>query len=202
MMNRSLVLVVAFALASCASAPENLFVPVSATAPGASSVDLLVATTRRAAANPGALYSGERGDGLSFANVVVSIPPERARQAGEIQWPKSSPGNPGTDFVATSVSRLDARATRAWLDAPGSVHLAVTWQRIRLWIRPGEREFFARRLREFAQYARSRSRRARDRHSRSFHGQRSRARNLASDGDPRSPHPGEDRRRDAGGARC
>src|SRR5271166_167013 len=120
MMNRSLVLVVAFALASCASAPENLFVPVSATAPGASSVDMLVATTRRAAANPGALYSGERGDGLSFANVVVSIPPERARQAGEIQWPKSSPGNPATDFVATSVSRLDARATRAWLDAHGS----------------------------------------------------------------------------------
>ena len=119
-MNRSLVLVVAFALASCASAPENLFVPVSATAPGASSVDLLVATTRRAAANPGALYSGERGDGLSFANVVVSIPPEPARQAGEIQWPKSSPGNPATDFVATSVSRLDARATRAWLDAHGS----------------------------------------------------------------------------------
>src|SRR5271166_5383143 len=118
-MKRSLVLVVAFAVGSCASAPQNLFVPVSVTASGTSAVDMLVATTRRAAANPGDLYSGERA-GLSFANVVVSIPPKRVREAGEIQLPRTSPGNPATDFVATSVSRLDARATRAWLDAHGS----------------------------------------------------------------------------------
>jgi esterase/lipase superfamily enzyme len=31
-----------------------------------------------------------------------------------------SPGNPATDFVTTSVSRLDARAARVWLDARGS----------------------------------------------------------------------------------
>jgi len=99
---------------------ETLFVPVAQTAPGASSVDMLVATTRRAAANPGELYSGERGDGLSFANIVVSVPPDRTREVGEIQWPKTSPGNPATDFVTTSVSRLDSRAARAWLDAHGS----------------------------------------------------------------------------------
>jgi esterase/lipase superfamily enzyme len=118
-MKRSLVLVVALAVGSCASTPKGLFVPVSAIAPGTSAVDMLVATTRRAAGDPGDLYSGERA-GLSFANVVVSIPPERAREAGEIQWPRTPPGNPATDFVATSVSRLDARATRAWLDAHGS----------------------------------------------------------------------------------
>ena len=76
---------------------------------------MLVATTRRPAANPGELYSGERG-GLSFANVVVSIPPDSARETGEIQWPKTSPGNPATDFVATGVSRLDSGATRTWLE--------------------------------------------------------------------------------------
>ena len=115
-MNRALALVVAFGLASCAGTPENLFVPVSATAPGASSVDMLVATTRRAAADPGEMYSGERGGALSFANVVVSIPPDSARKAGDIQWPRRSPGSPATDFVATKANRLDAKATRAWLD--------------------------------------------------------------------------------------
>ena len=117
--NRSLAVVVALGLGACANTPENLFVPVAQTAPGASSVDMLVATTRRVAANPGELYSGERGT-LSFANVVVSIPPDPKREAGEIQWPKTSPGNPATDFVTTSVSRLDSKATRAWLDARGS----------------------------------------------------------------------------------
>ena len=117
--NRSLAVVVALGLGACANTPENLFVPVAQTAPGASSVDMLVATTRRVAANPGELYSGERGT-LSFANVVVSIPPDPKHEAGEIQWPKTSPGNPATDFVTTSVSRLDSKATRAWLDARGS----------------------------------------------------------------------------------
>jgi esterase/lipase superfamily enzyme len=119
-MLRTLLLGAAFGLASCASPPEDLFVPVSATPPGASSVDLLVATTRRPAANPAVLYSGERGDALTFANVIVSIPPDSARVAGEIQWPSTSPGNPATDFVTTSVRRFDVKATRAWLDSHGS----------------------------------------------------------------------------------
>jgi esterase/lipase superfamily enzyme len=113
-------LAVAFGLGSCADVPENVFLPVAATAPGASSVDMLVATTRRSAENPGELYSGERGDGLSFADIAVSIPPDTAHKAGEVQWPKTIPGNPATDFVTTGVSRLDARATRAWLDSHGS----------------------------------------------------------------------------------
>lgn len=120
MLLRTCVLLFAFGLASCASTPEDLFVPVSATAPGASSVDLLVATTRRSAANPAELYSGERGEGLSFANVVVSIPPDSTRQPGDIDWPRTAPGNPATDFVATRVSRFDGKATRAWLDSHGS----------------------------------------------------------------------------------
>jgi esterase/lipase superfamily enzyme len=81
---------------------------------------MLVATTRRAVADPGKLFSGERGNGLSFANIIVSVPPDRTREAGEIQWPKTSPGNPATDFVTASVSRLDGRAARAWLDSHGS----------------------------------------------------------------------------------
>jgi len=106
-------------LASCAGGPENLFVPVAATAPGASSVDMLVATTRRPSSDPGEMYSGERG-ALGFANVVVSIPPDSARRAGEIQLPRTSPGDPATDFVTTKASRLDAKGAQAWLDSHGS----------------------------------------------------------------------------------
>ena len=110
-------LLFAFGLASCASTPENLFAPVSETASGGSAVDMLVATTRRSAENPGELYSGERGNALTFANVVVSIPPDSVRAAGEVNWPRTLPGNPATDFVTTKVSRLDLKAARAWLDS-------------------------------------------------------------------------------------
>jgi len=113
-------LLFAFGLASCASTPENLFVPVSETASGASAVDMFVATTRRTAENASELYSGERGNALTFANIVVSIPPDRVRTAGEVQWPTTLPGNPATDFVTTRVSRLDLKATRAWLDSHGT----------------------------------------------------------------------------------
>jgi esterase/lipase superfamily enzyme len=82
---------------------------------------MLVATTRRAAADPAELYSGERGGQLSFANIVVSIPPDSARAAGEVKWPSAPPGNPATDFVVTKASLLDAKATRSWLDSHGSV---------------------------------------------------------------------------------
>ena len=86
-----------------------MFVPVAQTVPGASSVDLLVATTRRAAPDPGELYSGERAAALSFANIVVSIPPDSARTPGDIELPSAPPGNPATDFVTTKVSRLDLK---------------------------------------------------------------------------------------------
>src|SRR5271157_723862 len=113
-------LLFAFGLASCASTPENLFVPVSETASGVSTVDMLVATTRRSAENLGELYSGERGNALTFANIVVSIPPDIVRTAGDVQWPTTTPGNPATDFVTTKVSRLDLKAVRTWLDSKGT----------------------------------------------------------------------------------
>jgi esterase/lipase superfamily enzyme len=117
---RTLGLVFALGLASCDSTPENLLLPVSGTAPGASAVDMLVATTRRWAADPGDLYSGERGGALTFANVVVSIPPDSVRAAGDVQWPSRPLGNPATDFVTAKVSRLDPEAARAWLDSRGT----------------------------------------------------------------------------------
>jgi esterase/lipase superfamily enzyme len=119
-MRKALCLIFAFGLTSCANTPENLFLPVSETVAGASAVDMLVATTRRSAKNPGELYSGERSSGLTFANIVVSVPPDSARTAGEVQWPQTLPGNPATDFVTTKVRRLDLDAARAWLDSTGT----------------------------------------------------------------------------------
>jgi esterase/lipase superfamily enzyme len=105
----------AFALAvglgACGGTPRGVLAPVADTVPGASRVEMMVATTRKGAADPGEMYSGDRGTGLSFAAITVSIPPESVRTPGSVQWPKSLPGNPATDFVtlkAEPVDRLEA----------------------------------------------------------------------------------------------
>jgi esterase/lipase superfamily enzyme len=91
------------ALASCSSRISGALTPVNVAAPGASRIDLLVATTRQQnTEKPNEMFTGERGDRLSFADVTISIPPAEARTIGEVQWPSSIPGNPSKDFVATS----------------------------------------------------------------------------------------------------
>jgi esterase/lipase superfamily enzyme len=88
----------ALCLAGCA-APKGLLVPVEARAPGASQVEMIVATTRKRADGDD-LFSGARGSPrLDFADIVVSIPPDSVRQVGEVQLPHEVPGNPATDFV-------------------------------------------------------------------------------------------------------
>ena len=49
------------ALPGCAERPKNVLVPVAETSPSASKVEMLVATTRSPAAQPGEMFSGERG---------------------------------------------------------------------------------------------------------------------------------------------
>ncbi|MDQ0473434.1 alpha/beta hydrolase [Labrys wisconsinensis] len=95
----SLVLSLCLCLAACATRPENVLQPVPAPVAGASRVDMLVMTTRKPAADPGELFSGERGTAVSLSNIVVSIPPDRNRKVGEIQWPARVPGDPATEFV-------------------------------------------------------------------------------------------------------
>ncbi len=100
--------VLAIALAGCAGRPSGNLIAVSASAPGASAVDMLVATTRAEDLSPpGIMFSGERGRGLAFADIVVSIPPDAASKVGEVQWPASVPGDPAHDFVTLRADRLD-----------------------------------------------------------------------------------------------
>ncbi len=106
----------ALLLAACASTPSGLLQPVAPIA-GTDKVDMLTATTRASSPEPGVLYNGERGRGVSFSNIVVSIPPDRA--AGTIQLPRTTPGNPATDFTVSSARTLNRPDLPRWFAAAG-----------------------------------------------------------------------------------
>ena len=78
---------------------------------------MIVATTRRRAADPGELYTGERGSGLTYTNIVVSIPPDRARKPGEVNLPARVPGDPATAFVARRVAQIGQADFDRWVRA-------------------------------------------------------------------------------------
>lgn len=103
-------------VAGCVSLPEGVLTPVQATVHGASQVDLLVATTRAPASNPGVLFSGERGQGLAVTEIRVSLPPAQNRQVGQVQWPKRLPPDPATDFATTAVKPVvSSNEAQRWL---------------------------------------------------------------------------------------
>ena len=85
--------------AGCSSRPYGTLV-AGTRAPDTGQVDLLVATTRAPVLEPpGVMFGGSRGQGLDFADIVVSIPPASARQPGDLPLPSSLPANPEHDFV-------------------------------------------------------------------------------------------------------
>ncbi|WP_144293044.1 alpha/beta hydrolase [Rhodoligotrophos appendicifer] len=92
-------------LAACAGRTTGSLQPVAA-APGASTVDILVATTRAASALPGELYSGERGSKLSLTDITVSIPPPGVHRVGQVEWPSRVPPNPAREFAALKIVPL------------------------------------------------------------------------------------------------
>jgi esterase/lipase superfamily enzyme len=107
----------ALLLFGCADRPEGNLIAVRETAPGASKVDMLVATTRAPVAEPpGVMFGGDRAIGLRFADIVVSIPPDAARKVGEVQWPSALPGDPAKDFVTLSAKPIELAQARADFD--------------------------------------------------------------------------------------
>ena len=106
----------AMLVAGCSSRPYGNLI-VGATGPGTSKVDMLVATTRAAvSAPPGVMFGGARGRGLDFADIVVSIPPDSQRKAGEVQWPSTPPGDPERNFVTLRAARLTLAEARGNFD--------------------------------------------------------------------------------------
>jgi len=63
------------------------------------------------------MFGGARGRGLNFADIVVSIPPDSARKAGDVEWPSSPPGDPQRDFVTLRADRLDLAQAKADFNA-------------------------------------------------------------------------------------
>jgi esterase/lipase superfamily enzyme len=109
-------MVLSVVLASCSSASSGLLAPVAAV-PGTDRVDMLVATTRAPSDEAGVLYSGNRGDGVSFSNIVISIP--REREVGTIQLPRAVPGNPATDFAVISAKPVAQADLGKWFRTAG-----------------------------------------------------------------------------------
>jgi esterase/lipase superfamily enzyme len=105
---------IALGLTACGG-PEGFLVPApsDAGAPGTTHIEMVVATTRERAESPAFLFGGGRAEDVSFADMIVSIPPDAHRKIGEVQYPRQLPGNPETDFVtlkAEVVSREQASA--------------------------------------------------------------------------------------------
>jgi esterase/lipase superfamily enzyme len=106
------------ACAACSGRPsQGVLTPVAATAEGTSRVRVLAATTRqRSTTDPGEMFNGERANDVSYASVVVSIPPDSARKIGAIQWPATLPGDPSREFVTVSADYIDKKAFIAAVD--------------------------------------------------------------------------------------
>lgn len=113
----SMVAVTALALLpACAGRPGGVLLPVAGAEQvvGTSRVDMLVATTRKSAADRGVLFSGERGEAVTYTDLAVSIPPDAIRRPGSVQWPRAVPGNPATDFVALRADPIERSKVPAW----------------------------------------------------------------------------------------
>jgi esterase/lipase superfamily enzyme len=67
------------------------------------------------------MFSSDSASEVSYARLVVSIPPDDARKIGSIQWPASPPGDPRHDFVTVSAERLDKPGFSAALSAVAKV---------------------------------------------------------------------------------
>jgi esterase/lipase superfamily enzyme len=91
------------ALGACGT-PRVLAINTTPSTEIAGKVEIFVATTREASAEP-VYFSGERGPKLAFARLDFTVP--RSHKPGELELPDSGPGDPAKHFTVTRVQRLD-----------------------------------------------------------------------------------------------
>lgn len=111
------VLCLLLGVAACGGRPHGVLVATHQTPPGVSTVDMLVATTRAPdETQPGEMFSGDRGAGLSFADITVSLPPDAYRKAGEVQWPEGDTVDPMRAFTTVEAKVMSKEAAIAAFD--------------------------------------------------------------------------------------
>ena len=101
------------ALSGCAGRPSGVLIPVPDDVPGTTRVNMVVTTVRARTDGPD-IFTGERAQKPSYAEITVSIPPDSVRKVGDVQWPKQVPGNPATDFVTTQLDELTQDQAIKW----------------------------------------------------------------------------------------
>ena len=101
-------MVLSLVASGCANRVQDVLQPLAVAPTGTSRVTMLVATTRKPSEDPGKLYSGDRGTAISLNSVDVSIPPDRNRKIGEVQWPSRMPPNPEKEFAVTQVAKVQS----------------------------------------------------------------------------------------------
>jgi esterase/lipase superfamily enzyme len=101
------------ALTGCASRPEPALKLATLPAAGASSINLLIATTRRPSDDPGIRFGGERTLTTRFASMTVSIPARH--QSGDIAWPQGGAPDAANAFAATRFETIPRESIRAAL---------------------------------------------------------------------------------------
>jgi esterase/lipase superfamily enzyme len=99
------------ALAGCASRPgPEALNDVAAAAPGAKIATIYVATTRERVSPDVNVFNAGRAAEMSYAEFVISIPPNH--KPGNIEWPGPTP-DPSSAFIVVSQRVLDRQAFEA-----------------------------------------------------------------------------------------
>ncbi|SLN67238.1 hypothetical protein ROA7450_03583 [Roseovarius albus] len=102
---------VTFGLLSCSGPKDLVDVPTTVpveSVPEVTKHRIFIATSRAKSDESGEFYSGERGRGLNFASVTVSIPPEHRK--GKIERPGSLPADPEKHFVINDPKNFKNRS--------------------------------------------------------------------------------------------
>jgi esterase/lipase superfamily enzyme len=103
-LQRLILLLSVVALLGCGGRPHGVLLPVHAQPPGTDLVNMLVVTTRAQDQEPGVMFSGERGDHISYADISVSIP--QTRELGQVQWPSEQTPDPSREFTTVEARVL------------------------------------------------------------------------------------------------
>ena len=99
-------------LAGCASRPDGGALTVSTQkAPGATTQDILIVSTRERDDRPGTYFNGERAKSIDFAEATISVPPNH--KPGNIEWPVVLPGDPKKEFVPRKAGFIDGQTAFA-----------------------------------------------------------------------------------------